>query len=114
MVAATIAALEAPSTVTGALNIGSGQPFDVLTIATMLKEQLGMGGNISVTGNYRNGDIRHNFADIHRALDLLGWKPEMKLEEGLRRFVSWVKLQQVGVDGYEHALDELKSRGMLK
>jgi hypothetical protein len=38
----------------------------------------------------------------------------VKFEEGLSRFVSWVKLQQVGVDGYEHALDELKSRGMLK
>jgi dTDP-L-rhamnose 4-epimerase len=114
VVAATITALEAPANVTGALNIGSGQPIDVLTIATMLKEQLGVGGNITVTGNYRSGDIRHNFADIQRARDLLGWKPEVKFAEGLRKFVAWVESQQVGADGYEHALDELKSRGMLK
>lgn len=114
VVAVTIAALEAPSTVTGALNIGSGQPVDVMTIATMLKKQLGIGGNIKVTGNYRSGDIRHNYADIQRAYGLLGWKPLVKIEEGLRRFVSWVESQQPGIDGYEHALDELKSRGMLK
>jgi dTDP-L-rhamnose 4-epimerase len=114
VVAATIAALEAPSNVTGAFNIGSGQPVDVLKITTMLKELLGVGGNIQVTGNYRSGDIRHNFADIQRARDLLGWKPEVKFEEGLRRFISWVESQRVAVDNYDLALNELKSRGMLK
>ena len=114
VVSATIAALEAPSSVTGAFNVGSGQPIDVLTIATMLKHQLGVDGEIHITGNYRTGDIRHNFADIQRARNLLGWESTVKFEDGLHRFVSWVESQQVGIDGYEHALDELRSRGMLK
>jgi dTDP-L-rhamnose 4-epimerase len=114
VVVATIAALEAPPNVTGAFNVGSGQPVDVLTVAATLKEQLGVGGEIRVTGNYRSGDIRHNFADIQRAHDLLGWEAAVKFEDGLRRFVSWVESQQIGVDGYERALDELRSRGMFK
>lgn len=114
VVAATIAALEAPPDRTGALNIGSGQPVDVLTIATMLKHELRASGEVHVTGNYRSGYIRHNFADIQRARDLLGWEPAVKFEDGLHCFLSWVESQQVGADGYERALDELKSRGMLK
>ena len=114
VVTATIAALEAPSSVVGIMNIGSGLPVDVFTIATMLKHQLGVGGKICITGKYRSGDIRHNYADIQLAHNQLGWKPTVKLEDGLRRFVSWVKSQDVGVDGYECALNELISRGMLK
>jgi dTDP-L-rhamnose 4-epimerase len=114
VVAATIAALEAPSNVTGAVNVGSGKPVDVLTVATMLKYELHAGGEVHVTGNYRNGDIRHNFADIQRARNIIGWKPEVKFEDGLHRFVEWIASQQACADGYEHALNELKSRGMLK
>ncbi len=114
VVAATIAALEAPPSVMGSFNIGSGRPVDVLAVATMLKDGLRARGEVRITGNYRSGDIRHNFADIQRAYDLLGWKPAVLFEDGLNRFVSWVASQEVGADGYERALDELKSRGMLK
>jgi dTDP-L-rhamnose 4-epimerase len=80
----------------------------------MLKHELRASGEVHVTGNYRSGYIRHNFADIQRARDLLGWEPAVKFEDGLHCFLSWVESQQVGADGYERALDELKSRGMLK
>jgi len=114
VVAATIAALEAPPERIGVLNIGSGQPVNVLTVAKMLKDELRASGKIQVTGNYRSGDIRHNFADIQRAQDILGWKPEIRFEEGLHRFVAWAESQQAGADGYERSLEELRSRGMLK
>jgi dTDP-L-rhamnose 4-epimerase len=114
VVAATITALEAPSSVTGAFNVGSGQAVDILTIATLLKHRINAGGEINITGNYRIGDIRHNYADIQRARNLLDWEPAVRLEEGIHRFISWVDSQQVSVDGYDRALDELKSRGMLK
>jgi len=114
VVAATIAALESPPTVSGAFNIGSGQPVDVLTVASLLKHDFDANCKVNMTGNYRIGDIRHNYADIRRASELLDWKPVVKFHDGLARFVSWVKSQQIGTDGYEHALDELRSRGMLR
>jgi dTDP-L-rhamnose 4-epimerase len=114
VVLATIAAVEAPPEVTGSFNVGLGEPVDVLTVATLLKEKLNANGQIRVTGNFRVGDIRHNFADISRAEEFLGWKPEVKFEEGLNRFVAWVKSERAENDSYEHALEELRSRGMLK
>ena len=114
VVEATISALKAPSTVSGAFNIGSGEPVDVLTVATLLRQQFGTGGEIRVTGNYRIGDIRHNFADIRRARKLLGWEPKVHFRDGINNFVQWVQEQQIGTDNYERSLDELKSRGMLK
>ncbi len=37
----------------------------------------------------RRGEVRRNFADTSKAKRLLGWQPEMDLDEGLRRTVAW-------------------------
>ena len=37
----------------------------------------------TVTGKYRVGDIRHCFADITRAREVLGYEPQVTLDEGL-------------------------------
>lgn len=114
VVTATIAALDAPAEVRGAFNIGSGAAVDVLTVASTLKEKLGRGGAIRVTGNFRSGDIRHNFADIQRAQAQLSWRPATTFEDGIQRFVSWVETQEPADDSYERSLNELKARGMLQ
>ena len=37
----------------------------------------------------RRGEVRRNFADTSKAKRLLGWQPEMDLDEGLRQTVAW-------------------------
>ena len=37
----------------------------------------------------RAGDVQRNFADTSKARRMLGWKPEVDLDEGLRRTVEW-------------------------
>ena len=37
----------------------------------------------------RQGDVQRNFADTSKAARLLGWKPEVGLDEGLRNTVGW-------------------------
>ena len=37
----------------------------------------------------RAGDVQRNYADTSKARRMLGWKPEVDLEEGLRRTVAW-------------------------
>jgi nucleoside-diphosphate-sugar epimerase len=37
----------------------------------------------------RPGDVKHSFADVTRARELLGYEPLVSLEEGLRRTVEW-------------------------
>lgn len=39
----------------------------------------------------QKGDIRDTLADTSKISNELNWKPEIKVEEGLKRFVRWYK-----------------------
>ena len=43
----------------------------------------------------RAGDIRHSLADIGQARALLGYRPKVRFEDGLRLTVDWYR-QQLG------------------
>jgi dTDP-L-rhamnose 4-epimerase len=64
-----------------------------------------------VTGEYRVGDIRHCFADISRARDVLGFQPHVDLDVGLAELAVWLE-GQVADDRVEEARRELSSRGL--
>ncbi|HRS67708.1 MAG TPA: epimerase, partial [Paludibacteraceae bacterium] len=65
-------------------------------------------------GNYRLGDIRHNFADISNAQTYLGFKPKVSFDQGIKKFVDWVNLQEVQDDKYEASIAEMKAKGLYK
>ena len=65
-----------------------------------------------VTGKYRAGDIRHCFADITMARDVLGYEPRVSLEEGLEDLAGWLE-GQVAVDHAIEARQELAARGLM-
>jgi dTDP-L-rhamnose 4-epimerase len=65
-----------------------------------------------VTGKYRAGDIRHCFADISRAGDVLAFAPEMRFEQGIGELVEWLK-GQVATDSVDKATAELSRRGLV-
>jgi dTDP-L-rhamnose 4-epimerase len=101
------------------MNVGSGVQVSVDTIARSLKGQFKeSNAPVVVSGQYRLGDIRHNFADITAIDRLLGFVPQVSLEEGIARFVGWVKTQRVVQNGAEDGLDranrELIERGLMK
>ena len=95
------------------INVGSGVPTSVLKVASLLSEALGHAANIRVTGEYRVGDIRHNVADVTRLREILGYEPQISLENGLRRFCDWVLSQPLPEDLLERANAELKSRKLM-
>jgi dTDP-L-rhamnose 4-epimerase len=100
------------------MNVGSGVPVSVETIARSLKRYFADAGAPVVSGQYRLGDIRHNYADISLIEQALGFSPKVQLEEGIERFVRWVKTQPIADDGAEGGLDranrELIERGLMK
>jgi dTDP-L-rhamnose 4-epimerase len=94
------------------VNIGSGQSVSVNEIAERLAVALGKQHiTADVTGKYRVGDIRHCFADISEASKLLGFCPEVALEDGMVELVEWLE-GQVAVDAVDRATAELDARGL--
>jgi dTDP-L-rhamnose 4-epimerase len=105
-------AMEAEGAEGQALNIGSGRSFTVLEIAERLADVLGRGGLApEITGKYRVGDIRHCFADIERARQVLGYEPETSFNEGVEELAAWLE-NRGAVDRVEDARAQLASLGL--
>ena len=67
---------------------------------------------VTISGNYRLGDIRHNYADITLARNLLGYIPHWSFDAGIAKFVEWVNQQHVQEDKYEDSIEEMKRKGL--
>ena len=101
------------------LNVGSGVQVTVETVARLLKAEFHASTSpVVISAQYRLGDIRHNYADISAIERHLGFSPKMPLEQGISRFVRWVKTQPIVHNGAEDGLDranrELVERGLMK
>ena len=114
VVAATVSGIEYETPLVDVFNVGFGAGTDVLTITNTLQRLLGQSVPIEISGQFRLGDIRHNLADLTKIRAVLGYEPTIPVEEGLCRFVAWVKSEQVHVDRYEGSLRELRMKGLLK
>jgi dTDP-L-rhamnose 4-epimerase len=104
-------ALEAPGAPDRAFNVGSGQSYTVREVADLMQASLGTQVPPDVCGKYRVGDIRHCFADITLARDVLGYVPGITLEEGLVELSAWLR-DQTADDRVAHASEELAARGL--
>jgi len=105
-------ALEIPAAAGEIFNIGRGESYSVLEIAHRMAAALDISDvTAEITGTCRVGDIRHCFADISRARDVLGYAPEIPLEEGLLELAGWLRGQQA-FDRVAEANAELATRGL--
>jgi len=95
-------------------NVGTGVPATVMEVASLLVKHYGFEVSLQVTGNYRLGDIRHNYADISKIERLLGFKPSVSFAEGLKRFTEWVNSQDIGKSRYDESIKEMKEKGLMK
>jgi dTDP-L-rhamnose 4-epimerase len=101
---------KSPNTV---VNVGSGIATSVKEVAEELTRAFGKEPNVTVTGQFRVGDIRHNYADVTRLNNLLGIYPKVSLKEGLKRFAEWVLAQPLPEDQLEKANQELRARKLM-
>lgn len=114
VVDATIAGMEVPEANGHVFNIGTGISTDVLTVAQTLSKHYGIEVPLQVTGNYRLGDIRHNYADITLAKRIIGFQPKWTFDAGIKQFTEWVNRQELQTDNYEASLEEMKQKGLFK
>lgn len=96
------------------LNVGTGSMTTVETVVKELMRCYKKTVPVQVSGMFRTGDIRNNFADTNKIEKLLGFKASTSFSEGIQRFADWVMEQEISPDSYENSLDELKERGLLK
>ncbi|NTY62419.1 NAD-dependent epimerase/dehydratase family protein [Mycolicibacterium sphagni] len=83
--AANVAAVRSDEGGFLAVNVCSGRPISILTVATRLSEARG-GQAPVVTGQYRSGDVRHIVADPTRASAVLGFRAAIDPDDGLWDF----------------------------
>ncbi|HPH31952.1 MAG TPA: NAD-dependent epimerase/dehydratase family protein [Chitinophagaceae bacterium] len=95
-------------------NVGTGIPTTVQEVAEGLIALYGKEVPVNVSGNYRLGDIRHNYADMSKIENLLGFRPAVSFAEGLRQFTVWVKAQEVQTSRYDESIAEMKAKGLMK
>ena len=114
VVDATIRGIEKDEANGFAFNVGTGVTTDVVTVAKTLMEKYGRIVPMKISGNYRLGDIRHNFADISLARKVLGFTPKWNFTEGITEFCKWVETQEVQKDKYTSSIEEMKIKGLYK
>jgi dTDP-L-rhamnose 4-epimerase len=111
---ATILGIVSPQAANQVFNVGSGRPVSVRTVAETLSRQLGIRVPITVSGNFRVGDIRHNYACMAKIGRLLGFAAQCDFEAGIARFCAWARAAGSTDNHYETSLTEMRNKGLLK
>jgi UDP-glucose 4-epimerase len=88
VVAANAAALDSPFV--GAVNIGTGVETDVVTIFEHLRRAVGSQIE-AVHGPAKPGEQRRSCLDARLAAQVLGWRPQTALADGLRRTAEYYR-----------------------
>lgn len=114
VVDATILGIEKDEANNQVFNVGTGIATNVITVAKSLSKNYNIKVPIKISGNYRVGDIRHNFADLTKIKSMLGFEPKFTFQQGLKNFTNWVNTQEVEEDRYQKSIDEMKSKGLYK
>jgi len=112
---ANLLALEKNSANYCKINIGTGKPISIKEIANLLIEIYGINVKPYISYRYRKGDIRHCFADINKAKNLLEFVPSISIKEGLIELTQWAKEHKWGaIDLFEKSLKELEEKKLAR
>lgn len=114
VVDATVAGLEKTAADYETFNVGAGVRTSVITVAESLIKAYGVNVPVRVSGNFRLGDIRDNYADLTKVKTLLDYSPKVDFATGIGHFAAWVDSQNVVADQYEKSILEMKAKGLYK
>ncbi len=81
IVAANILAMDAPVADGRAINVGAGHNVSINRVADLI-------GGQRVRMEGRKGDMRDTLADTTEAARILGWRPKVSVEEGVRNLMG--------------------------
>jgi UDP-glucuronate 4-epimerase len=85
-----VAALDRPAAGFHVINLGGARTTEVRALVDLLARAMGRPARIE-TKPVPPGDVRQTYADVSKAQELLGFRPKVGLEEGIARFVAWLR-----------------------
>jgi dTDP-L-rhamnose 4-epimerase len=95
------------------VNVGSGRATSVRDLAGVISHQLGVKMEPLARGEFRPGEIRSLISDISR-IRTIGYEPQVTIEEGIARYVDWIKTQGAVEDYFAKAEAGLRAKGIVQ
>jgi dTDP-L-rhamnose 4-epimerase len=95
------------------VNVGSGRATTVRDLARIIAQQLGVAIEPIARGEFRPGEIRSLISDISR-IRTIGYEPRVPLEEGIARYIAWIKMQGAVEDYFAKAEIGLREKGIVQ
>jgi dTDP-L-rhamnose 4-epimerase len=95
------------------VNVGSGRATSVRDLAGIIAEQLGIPLAPLARGEFRPGEIRSLISDISR-IRTIGYEPQTTLEQGIAKYVAWIKTQGAVEDYFSKAETGLREKGIVQ
>src|ERR1700733_3376649 len=92
------------------VNVGSGEGASIRQVAEQISEALGIHIAPEVNGEFRPGEMRHLTSDITRAR-AIGYEPSVTIEQGIARYIDWIRTQGAVDDYFAKAEIGLREKG---
>jgi dTDP-L-rhamnose 4-epimerase len=96
-----------------AVNVGSGRATSVRDLARIIATQLGVDLAPLARGEFRPGEIRSLISDISR-IRAIGYEPQTTIEQGIARYIAWIKTQGAVEDYFAKAEAGLRAKGIVQ
>ena len=95
------------------VNVGSGRATSVRDLAKIIADRLGIDLAPLARGEFRPGEIRSLISDISR-IRTIGYEPQTSIEQGIERYVAWIKTQGSVEDYFSKAEAGLRAKGIVQ
>ena len=79
----------------GIFNLGESKRISLSSLIALIERELGIEAVVEALPD-QPGDVKMTCADITRARTRLGYDPRVPIEEGIRRFVAWMRRDEKG------------------
>ena len=115
VVEANLLAMESREADHEVFNVATGRLVPLIELARGLAKRLAPGRGLEprIAETFREGDIRHCYADIGKIRSRLGFEPRVPLERGYDDLAAWAMTRQAA-DRFDEANGELFSRGLVR
>lgn len=95
------------------VNVGSGRATSVRDLAGIIAGQLGVSLDPLARGEFRPGEIRSLISDITR-IRAIGYEPQTSIEQGIGRYIEWIRTQGTVEDYFGGAEAGLRAKGIVQ